>query len=56
MDRLAAWFHWNDPQSLEQARMIVQENRIDWEALDDWAQGEGVPDKYKNFKSSVQTE
>lgn len=53
MDRLAAYFHWNDPQSLEQARMIVRENEIDWTALQAWVEGEGAIDKYEYFKSSV---
>lgn len=53
MDRLAAFFHWNDPQSLEQARMIVRENEIDWAALEAWAEDEGAMDKYKYFRSSV---
>jgi len=41
MDRLAAAFHWNDPQSKEQALQVAQGNEIDWTALERWFDTEG---------------
>lgn len=42
MDRLAAFTHWNDRQSLEQAKMISADNSIDWVLLHQWALTEGI--------------
>jgi hypothetical protein len=49
MDRLAAYFHWNDPQSLDQAVWIANDHSIDLEELQDWAEGEGNPEKFATF-------
>lgn len=45
MDRLAAFFHWDDPQSLDQAVMIAAVNELDSPSLDFWAQAEGGEEK-----------
>jgi hypothetical protein len=47
MDRLAAYFHWNQQRPLrDQARALVQTldpfGRIDWDALYEWAEREGL--------------
>ncbi|MBX2881767.1 MAG: hypothetical protein KTR32_17600 [Granulosicoccus sp.] len=49
MDRLAAYFHWNDPQSLDQAVWIANDHSIDLENLKDWAEGEDNPEKFATF-------
>lgn len=51
MDRLAAYFHYDDPQSLEQAVIITEVNAIDWGDLDGWAMGEDSMEKYQRFRS-----
>ncbi len=43
MDRLAAYFWWNDQQSWDQALMIARSQVIDWEDLRAWAAEEGAP-------------
>lgn len=48
-DRLAAYFHWNDPQSLEQAIMVARSQKIDLEQVRKWAIAESSGDKYKVF-------
>ncbi len=44
MDRLIAAAAWNEPQSLEQALLVVshQRGRIDWDELDRWVLQEGI--------------
>jgi len=42
MDRLAAFVHWGDKQSYEQAVLIVQNNDIEWDLLYEWAKNEGA--------------
>jgi hypothetical protein len=42
MDRLAAYVHWRDGQSLDQAVMVVRHQGIDWEQLRLWAAHEGI--------------
>ncbi len=42
MDRLAAYVHWNDNQSLDQAVMVARRHDIDWPALYEWAGRERI--------------
>jgi hypothetical protein len=42
MDRLAAYVHWHDHQSLDQAVMVASRQEIDWPALHEWAQHDGI--------------
>jgi hypothetical protein len=47
-DRLAAYYHWNDPQSLEQALLVAEENKIDLKEIRRWS---GVENKATEFES-----
>lgn len=49
MDRLAAYFHWNDLQSLDQAVWIAQEHPIKMRIIKQWALDEGEETKFKTF-------
>lgn len=40
MDRLAAYLHWQDRQALDQAMMVARRQKIDWDALVEWAHRE----------------
>ena len=52
MDRLAAWVHWADPQSFDQALWIAEHHPIEFDVVEAWAAEEGVPkDKYARFRS-----
>jgi len=42
MDRMAAYIHWGDNQSREQAVMVIQNNPIDWEMFYSWAKSEKI--------------
>jgi len=40
-DRLAAYYHWGDRQSLEQAVLVARDNKIDLDELKRWSKVEG---------------
>ena len=42
MDRLAAFTHWHDGQSYDQAVMVARRQDIDWGELGVWADREGI--------------
>jgi hypothetical protein len=50
MDRLAAYFHWNDLQSLDQAVMVASSQKISLSKVEAWAKREGNHEKFGNFK------
>ncbi len=49
MDRLAAFYHWNDPQSLDQAVAVATSHDIDVDAVGDWSDREGHAGKFQRF-------
>lgn len=53
MDRLAAYFHWNDLQSLDQAVMVATRQKISIPALEAWARREGMAEKIRAFKERL---
>ena len=55
MDRLAAYFHWNDRQSLDQAVMVASSQEISLAKLHAWARREGASDKLRKFKQELAT-
>lgn len=48
-DRLAAYYHWNDPQALEQALMIAKAQKINLREVKRWSKKEGHEEKHENF-------
>lgn len=53
MDRLAAYFHWNDLQSLDQAVMVAMHQKVNLGKLDAWAKREGASEKLGKFKQQL---
>lgn len=49
MDRLAAFYHWKDRQSLEQAIMVAQSHPIKISAIKVWSEKEGMSDRFNVF-------
>jgi hypothetical protein len=49
MDRLAAWYHWNDTQSLEQAVLVSQSQPIKIAAIKKWSEAEGEIEKFERY-------
>ena len=54
-DRLAAFYHWDDRQSLEQAVWVAQAHHIEWEKVERWSLQEGAIDKFRRFRSLVES-
>lgn len=48
-DRLAAFYHWNDPQALEQALMVARDQKINISEVKRWSTKERQKEKYKVF-------
>jgi hypothetical protein len=48
-DRLAAYYHWNDRPSLEQAVMVSLAQSIDLKEIERWSSNEGIAGKYPDF-------
>lgn len=52
-DRLAAFSHWNDRQSLEQAIMVVQDQQIDLDEVERWSEAEGKSKEFHEIKKRL---
>ena len=48
-DRLAAFYHWDDRQSLDQAILVCSNKHIDLKEVERWSIHEGMNNKYKKF-------
>jgi len=48
-DRLAAFFHWNDRQSLALAVEIARSNPVDMAVIRAWSRGEGRSKEFEEF-------
>lgn len=48
-DRLAAYYHWNDRPSLEQAVRVSLAQSVDLEEIRRWSSHEGMAEKYLDF-------
>ena len=55
-DRLAAFYHWNDRQCLQQAVWVAQARVVDWEEIDRWSQQEGELGKFEIFRKKFEEE
>lgn len=54
-DRLAAFYHWNDRQSLSLAVGIARAQRVDMTAIRNWSEREGTPEAFEEFLRMVAT-
>ena len=52
-DRLAAFYHWSDRQSLRSAVEIAVRARVNMAAIRRWSEREGAPDKFQEFREEV---
>jgi hypothetical protein len=54
-DRLAAYYHWNDAQSLEQATLVAQAKRIDLDEIERWSKVEGKLGVFRRIRRRLAT-
>jgi hypothetical protein len=52
-DRLAAYFHWNDMQCLEQARLVSESNRIDIGEIRRWSKAENKLEEFESIREML---
>jgi len=53
MDRLAAYYHWNDPQGLEQAIQVAMKCDIELDRIESWSKRERATAKFKIFAEAL---
>ena len=53
MDRLAAFYHWSDPQGLVQAVMVARRHRIRMAEVKRWSDGEGMAERFLEFRAQL---
>jgi hypothetical protein len=53
MDRLAAYYHWNDAQGLEQAVRVAMNCDIDLDRVEAWSKRERATAKFKDFAEEL---
>lgn len=49
MDRLAAWFHWNDRRSLIHAIWVCEKHPVNLVKIKRWSINEDASEKYDQF-------
>jgi hypothetical protein len=52
-DRLAAFYHWNDRQSLQVAVQVARAQRVNVAAIRRWSAAEGFPERFQQFLGEV---
>ncbi len=52
-DRLAAYYHWQDQQCLEQAILVATDNKIDLAEVDRWSRHERMQEKFNQIKGML---
>jgi hypothetical protein len=52
-DRLAAFYHWSDRQSLKSAVAIARRRRVNMSAIERWSEAEGQREKFEEFRTAV---
>lgn len=52
-DRLAAYYHWNDKQSLEQALLVYRDNPVDLTEVERWSKNEEMERKFLEFRAKL---
>jgi len=53
-DRLAAFYYWNDRQSLDQAVFVCRAAEVDIVEVERWSIGEGMKSRFRQFKKEME--
>ena len=54
-DRLAAFYHWTDRQSLDTAVRIAQHHRVNLRAIGEWSSREGASAEFEEFMQALRS-
>jgi len=54
MDRLAAFYHWEDYESLEQALKVAKNQEIDLYEIEAWSADEGMDERFAFFLKKLE--
>jgi hypothetical protein len=54
-DRLAAFYHWNDRQALDQALFVCRAAEVDVVEVERWSTGEGMKSRFRLFKKALES-
>jgi hypothetical protein len=49
MDRLAGYYHWDDPQGLDQAIVVAKRHRVDLDRIEEWSRRERSEERFRHF-------
>ena len=52
-DRLAAFYHWSDPQALQQAILVAEAQNVNFREIKRWSLEEGHDLKYRKFLEAL---
>jgi len=52
-DRLAAFYHWNDRQSLDQAVLVSRGADVDMDEVRRWSRREGMTSRFRQFEKEM---
>ena len=54
-DRLAAFYHWQDRQALEQAELVCLVNPVDIKELERWSKVEGMSAQFNKIRAKLES-
>ena len=52
-DRLAAYYHWDDPQSLEQALLVTEAAHVDLKEIQRWSEAENKSAEFEGIRKRL---
>lgn len=52
-DRLAAFYHWNDRQSLQAAVEVARRRKVNLKLIERWSRDEGAARQFKEFRRAL---
>jgi hypothetical protein len=54
MDRLAGYYHWNDPQGLDQALVVARRYDVDLDRIEAWSKRENAGARFRDFLEKLE--
>ena len=53
-DRLAAFYHWDDKQALDQAVLVARDNPVDFREVERWSKNQGMLGRFKMYLTNLE--